>query len=358
MCTAVEVAAGAARVAAVIEVVGAPDFVARGGRCFGPGEVTDCGRPKIVKGRSRQADAAPGGDGGLNSPSMSKTPRFKIPAAVRGALIACGASCVLPLVAQTAPKPTTAATATAEETIVLTPFEVSTNQDTGYAGQDTLSGSRLRTNLKDVAAAISPMTAEFLRDIAATNIESAIEYGVGTRMDTDDARTAGPVGDGYNDSIRGIRIRGLPGGGRSINFFGAPGEVDMYMIEGLEVSRGPNSILYGFGSPAGRINIASKQAQTNKNTYSFSNRLDSWGGERWIADANFSLIKNKLGVRAAVLKGREDSWRRAGYNDQDRLYLTGKWQIDRKTTLKADFERGNAKRFVPRPFFGLDMTST
>ena len=81
-------------------------------------------------------------------------------------------------------------------------------------------------------------------------------------------------------------------------------------------------------------------------------------GERWIADANFSLIKNKLGVRAAVLKGREDSWRRAGYNDQDRLYLTGKWQIDRKTTLKADFERGKAKRFVPRPFFGLDMTST
>ena len=278
---------------------------------------------------------------------------------LRTAACAAGSLLGVSLSAQSAPKPAAAGAPNAsEETVVLTPFEVATNQDTGYAGQDTLSGSRLRTNLRDVAAAISPMTGEFLRDIAATNIESAIEYGVGTRMDTDDARTAGPVGDGYNDSIRGIRIRGLPGGGRSINFFGAPGEVDMYMIEGLEVSRGPNSILYGFGSPAGRINIASKQAQTNKNIYSFSNRLDSWGGERWIADANFSLIKNKLGVRAAVLKGREESWRRAGHNDQDRLYLTGKWQIDRKTTLKADFERGLAKRFVPRPFFGLDMTST
>ena len=110
---------------------------------------------------------------------------------------------------------------------MLTPFEVATTQDTGYAGQDTLSGSRLRTNLKDVAAAISPMTAEFLRDIAATNVENAMEYGVGTRMETDDARAAGPVADGYNDSTRGIRIRGLPGGGRSINFFGAPGEVDL-----------------------------------------------------------------------------------------------------------------------------------
>ncbi|MEY4816498.1 MAG: Ferrichrome-iron receptor precursor, partial [Verrucomicrobiota bacterium] len=73
---------------------------------------------------------------------------------------------------------------------MLTPFEVATTQDTGYAGQDTLSGSRLRTNLRDVAAAISPMTAEFLRDIAATNVESAMEYGVGTRMETDDARAA------------------------------------------------------------------------------------------------------------------------------------------------------------------------
>ena len=223
---------------------------------------------------------------------------------LRTAACAAGSLLGVSLSAQSAPKPAAAGAPNAsEETVVLTPFEGATNQDTGYAGQDTLSGSRLRTNLRDVAAAISPMTGEFLRDIAATNIESAIEYGVGTRMDTDDARTAGPVGDGYNDSIRGIRIRGLPGGGRSINFFGAPGEVDMYMIEGLEVSRGPNSILYGFGSPAGRINIASKQAQTNKNIYSFSNRLDSWGGERWIADANFSLIKNKLGVRAARSPG-------------------------------------------------------
>ena len=97
-----------------------------------------------------------------------------------------------------------------EEPVALSPFEVSATQDTGYVGQDTLSGSRLRTNLKDVAAAISPMTAEFLQDIAANSIEDAVEYGVGTRMETDDARSAGPVGDGYNDTVRSIRIRGLP----------------------------------------------------------------------------------------------------------------------------------------------------
>ena len=117
------------------------------------------------------------------------------------------------------------------------------------------------------------------------------------------------MADGYNDSIRSIRVRGLPGAGRSINFFGAPGEVDTYIVDRIDVSRGPNSILYGFGSPAGRLNVTTKQAQTNKNAYSFSNRIDDWGGERWTADANLVLIKNKLALPAVTLRGREDSWR-------------------------------------------------
>jgi outer membrane receptor protein involved in Fe transport len=257
--------------------------------------------------------------------------------------------------AQTAPA---AAPAAREAVVALSPFEVSATQDTGYAGQDTLSGSRLRTNLKDVAAAISPMTAEFLRDIAATNIESAVEYGVGTRMETDDARAAGPVGDGYNDGFRSIRIRGLPGGGRSINFFSAPGEVDLYMSESLEVSRGPNSILFGFGSPAGKINVASKQARTDRAAYSLTSRTDSWGGQRWSADANLAPLRNTLGLRAVVLRGRESSWRAAGHNDQDRAFLAAKWQPDRRTSVRVEFEHGEINRFVPRPFFGNDLKST
>ena len=244
--------------------------------------------------------------------------------------------------------------------VELSPFEVRSTVDTGYVGQDTLAGSRLRTNLKDIAAAISPMTAEFLSDIAATDVNSAMEYGLSTRVDTEDG-SAGAVGSSYTamgGGPRSIRIRGLPGGGRSLNFFGAPGEVDLYMTDQIQVSRGPNSILYGLGSPAGIVNVSSKQAQTDKSSYSVSSRIDSWNGQRWTADANVALLKNKIGVRAVLLRGREESWRAAGYNDQDRLFLAAKWQIDRKTTLKAEFEQGEIKRFTPRPYFGLDMTST
>ena len=41
-------------------------------------------------------------------------------------------------------------------------------------------------------------------------------------------------------------------------------------IDRVEVIRGPNSILFGFGSPAGKINVSSKQALVNKNAYSLT----------------------------------------------------------------------------------------
>ncbi len=129
------------------------------------------------------------------------------------------------------------------------------------------------------------------------------------------------------------------------------------MTERLEVSRGPNSILYGFGSPAGAINVSSKQARTGKILYSLSNRTDSWGGQRWIVDTNLALRKNQAAVRAVVLRGREQSWRASGHNDQDRIFLAGKWQIDRRTTLRVEFEHGEINRFVPRPFFANDLKS-
>jgi outer membrane receptor protein involved in Fe transport len=246
--------------------------------------------------------------------------------------------------------------------ITLSPFEVSSTKDTGYAGQDTLAGSRLRTNLRDIPAAISPITAEFISDIAAVNVEDVMEYAPGARMEVDDGR-ASPVGENVTIGSQPIRIRGLPGGGRSINFFqwgggiGAPAEIDMYMVESAELSRGPNSILFGIGSPAGRFNVATKQARTDRPRYSLSHRIDNWDGQRWVADLNSPLIKDRLAVRAVALRGRDASWRAAGHSDQDRVFLSTKWQPDRKTSVRVEFEDARIDRFTSRPSFGIDLKS-
>lgn len=73
----------------------------------------------------------------------------------------------LPLAAQTVVPSVKPAV---EKAVELSPFEVRSDDDVGYQAMNTTSGSRLGTNLKDTAASISPFTAEFLSDIAATNV--------------------------------------------------------------------------------------------------------------------------------------------------------------------------------------------
>jgi len=292
-----------------------------------------------------------------NDPDLSKTDMIpKTPIALLATFFALVSS---PLSAQVSTAASSGTVEGREETtITLSPFEVSVGQDSGYVGQDTLAGSRLRTNLRDIPAAISPITAEFIRDIAAVNVEDIMEYAVGTRMEVEDGRAA-PVGENVTVGAQPIRIRGLAGGGRSINFFQwgifPIAEIDMYMIENAELSRGPNSILFGIGSPAGRFNVSTKQAQPHRSFYTFQHRIDSWDGQRWVFDVNQSLVKDRLAVRAVALRGRDASWRSAGHNDQDRYFLAAKWQPDRKTSVRVEFEDARIDRFTSRPSFGIDL---
>src|SRR5439155_26690956 len=48
------------------------------------------------------------------------------------------------------------------DVVELTPFEVSAARDTGYQATDTLAGTRIRTELRDVGSAIQVITKEFL----------------------------------------------------------------------------------------------------------------------------------------------------------------------------------------------------
>ena len=104
---------------------------------------------------------------------MKTNPRYILAAIV-------AAISVWPLTAQTvapvAPKPAD------DDTVTLTPFEVTTNKDTGYQATDTLAGTRIRTDLRDVGSAISVVTKEFLKDIGATDSGTLLQYTTNTEV--------------------------------------------------------------------------------------------------------------------------------------------------------------------------------
>jgi hypothetical protein len=62
----------------------------------------------------------------------------------------------------------------AEESIIeLSPFVTSEKSVTGYAATETLSGTRMRTDLKDVSASLSILTPEFLQEMLPVVLERA-----------------------------------------------------------------------------------------------------------------------------------------------------------------------------------------
>ena len=88
------------------------------------------------------------------------------------------------------PKPAvTAKASTSGEVVELSPFEVRPEDDTGYQAGNTTSGSRLNARLKDTPASVSPFTAEFLSDIAATNLQEMLSYATNIEAELEDGRS-------------------------------------------------------------------------------------------------------------------------------------------------------------------------
>jgi outer membrane receptor protein involved in Fe transport len=125
-----------------------------------------------------------------------------------------------------------------------------------------MSGSRLNSSLKDTAAAVMVFTPEFLSDFGATSLADIIGYAPNMQVDmldaSADASTSFLGGSDLRDTR--IRVRGLSAS-TAVDFFETGIAVDTYNTERLELSGGPNSILFGFGSPGGLVNIMTKRAQ-------------------------------------------------------------------------------------------------
>ena len=93
--------------------------------------------------------------------------------------------------------------------------------------------------------------------------------------------TAGTSGSGIN----------LAFGNQSVN---NRIPVDLYNIDAIEISRGPNSNLFGLGASAGTVNLVPSLANLNRATTSVALRFDDWGGHRESFNLSRPLIPGKL----------------------------------------------------------------
>ena len=73
-------------------------------------------------------------------------------------------------------------TETEENVYELSPFTVETSDSSGYQATATLAGTRVRTDLKDLASSISVVTSKFLEDTGATSNETLLQYTTNTEV--------------------------------------------------------------------------------------------------------------------------------------------------------------------------------
>ncbi len=239
--------------------------------------------------------------------------------------------------AQTAPAAPTAVTTPAggvkEGTVMLTPFEVTTDKDVGYAAGNTLSGGRINTPLELSPGSIQVMTKQFMEDFAITDFQDAAQWTM--NVDLPNFGGDAPFGGNRNE----FNIRGAGGAGNYPvrdgvqQFFVA----DSYNTDRFEVVSGPNSGLAGLGNSGGLVGSSSKRVRYNNTSTSLSTRADNFGGHRGTFDYN--LGKERFGVRVNALHQNAKTIQEGTSNKQNSITLRAEFKPTRRTNVSFQFER-------------------
>jgi len=260
------------------------------------------------------------------------------------------------MLAQAAP----AGSETDQEAVLLSPFVVEASEDSeGYSAKATLAGTRVRTELKDVGSAISVITPKFLQDTNSRNSADLLVYTTGTEVAGQGGNFTG-AGDAavldttaYTRPVANTRVRGLAEADNVRDFFLTDIPWDSYNVGRVDLQRGPNSILFGIGSPAGIIN-----SSTNSAAFKDSNKVDvqvsSFGSYRGSLDLNKVILKDQLAIRFAALRDDTKYKQEPAYRDDHRIYGAVRFdpQIFNKgsahTSFRANFEQGTVHANYPR----------
>ena len=249
------------------------------------------------------------------------------------------------------PSPTPAARAsspnptqppTDESIIELSPFVLSEQAVTGYAATETLSGTRMRTDLKDVSVSLSILTPEFLQDLGVTSFEKALEFTPSVNLDQGDAIGNGGValraGNGQSFSIRGFVGNVTSDQSLSNDFFSGFGTNDIYNTERVTLSLGPNALLIGVGNPQGAVVTSTKRAKLVKTATKISFQGDRWDSHRVSLDHNQPLIANRLALRLNGLYDRQREFRGNEGKNQERVTLSIVAQPWKNTKVTVNHE--------------------
>lgn len=217
-----------------------------------------------------------------------------------------------------------------------------------YNAKNTATGTKTDTPLSEIPQSVSVVGAEQIRDQGAQNVQEALRY------------VPGVVADAYGVDGRadGHFIRGTPatdyldGLKRTYGYYTYTYRVDPFMMERIEVLKGPASVLYGQAPVGGIVNYVSKRPQSET------------GGEISVDYGSFDFKQVRFDMTGPVSSDPRWSYRLTGVardagtqidnvdNDRTAIQpaLTFRPDKDTAITVIGEFQRdrmGQVSQFFP-----------
>jgi outer membrane receptor protein involved in Fe transport len=252
-----------------------------------------------------------------------------------------------------------------EEVYLLSPFEVTSEGTEGYSTTETLAGTRLRTDLRDLANSISVVNSQVLKDTGATSTQDLLVYTTNTEVGGVSGNFSGlGGGTSFNENNKllrpseNTRVRGLDAADNTRNYFLTEVPWDGYNVDRVEMQRGPNSVLFGVGSPAGIVNAATKGA-VYMDSGSIEMRVGSYGSVRATVDVNRELIDDELAVRIITLYEDTQFQQEPAFEKDERIFAAVRYEPKlfgegSHTSIRASFEHGDIEANRPRTLPPID----
>ena len=141
------------------------------------------------------------------------------------------------------------------EVVEMSPFEV-VDSRRGYYAANTMSGTRINAKIEDLASSITVVTKEQMADFAMLDINDIFAYeasteGSGNYTDFSFNSSAQPNDNLASNPNTANRVRGLSSANIAYSGFETSRRVPLDPInsDAIEISRGPNSNIFGLGWP-------------------------------------------------------------------------------------------------------------
>ena len=197
----------------------------------------------------------------------------------------------------TATQPSMAADPVDKDTLVLSPFQVTSDKDYGYLKTNSSTATRIGMDIQRIPLNVSVISEEFIRDTNMQDIQDVLRYQSSSAGD-------GRMGilqpaTGFTPSGN-MSLRGFPINSRLRNGLLRYNAYNLDNIDRVEVIKGPAAIFFGNAFPGGVINYVTKQPSFSKIptaiSFQYSGGDTRYGGERVTLDNN-TVLSDKAALR-------------------------------------------------------------